>query len=284
MSRLLVGFDSAWTATNAGAIVGAVLDADGAIRELGHPTCVRYEEAAGIVQEWQEKHHPSSTLILLDQPTVVKNERGQRPVEQIVCASVCRRRGGTQPAYLGRREMFGTGAPLWKFLKTLGDRVDPFDEAPTRVIETYPVLAIIAMDWILADPQRAVGRLPKYNPQRRKTFSLSDWGHVCRSTAAALAEHGAECLAAWAESLASLSRPTKVEQDGLDACICLIVALHFARSKDMLFVGCGASGYMVVPYAKALQDELMSRCKRLGRIGSDWVRVLCRTAAPQERA
>jgi hypothetical protein len=53
MSRLLVGFDSAWTATNAGAIVGAVLDADGAIRELGHPTRVRYEEAAGIVQEWQ---------------------------------------------------------------------------------------------------------------------------------------------------------------------------------------------------------------------------------------
>jgi predicted RNase H-like nuclease len=244
MSRLLVGFDSAWTATNAGAIVGAVLDVEGGIHELGCPTSVCYEDAASIVQGWKEKHRPSSTLILLDQPTVVQNESGQRPVEQIVCAGVGTRRGATQPAHRGRREMFGSDAPVWKFIEAQGGCVDPFDEtASTRVIETYPVLAMIAMNWILPDPERPAGRLPKYNPQRQ-TFTLPDWAYVCRMASAALTAEGATRFATWAESLASLSNPTKSVQDGLDACICLIVALHCAKSKDMLFAGCGGSGYM----------------------------------------
>jgi hypothetical protein len=46
------------------------------------------------------------------------------------------------------------------------------------VFETYPVLAMIALGWTLPD-SRPTGRLPKYNPQRRQTFSTDDWRHVC---------------------------------------------------------------------------------------------------------
>src|SRR4051812_3179252 len=141
MTTLLVGFDSAWTRMNVGAIVGAVLHDDGNVTELGLPRLVQYENAAEIIHQWQVTHHASSTVVLLDQPTIVVNEVGQRPVEQIVCPSVSRRRGGMQPANRGRKDMFGPAAPVWDFLARFGGAADPFAEArPTTVLETYPVL------------------------------------------------------------------------------------------------------------------------------------------------
>jgi predicted RNase H-like nuclease len=253
-------------------MVGAVLDADGAIQEIGCPTGVRYDDAATIVQEWRGKYQPSSTLILLDQPTIVKNGSGQRPVEQIVCSCVGKRRGGVQPAHLGRSEMFGRDAPVWAFISKTEGSVDVFDKtALTRVVETYPVLAMIAMDWVLPDDERSCGRLPKYNPERA-TFVASDWAHVCTRASVALRSEGATNLAAWTESLARLSNPTKSVQDGLDACVCLLVASRLARGADMLFVGSDANGYMVVPHSDSLQEDLICRCGELGRSPGDWVR------------
>jgi hypothetical protein len=69
-----------------------------------------------------------------------------------------------QPAYKGRVDMFGTDAAIWAFLAAFGRGVDPFDlSQPTRIIETYPVLAMIAFGWMLVDPDRSAGRLPKYS-------------------------------------------------------------------------------------------------------------------------
>jgi predicted RNase H-like nuclease len=99
MSALLVGFDSAWTRKKAGAVAGALLDDAGAVRELGAPRLVRFEEATSVIAGWQTEHRPSSTLVLIDQPTIVENQTGQRQVERIVCSVVSRRRGGMQPAY-----------------------------------------------------------------------------------------------------------------------------------------------------------------------------------------
>jgi hypothetical protein len=59
----------------------------------------------------------------------------------------------------------------------------------TLVFETYPVLTMIALGWSLPDSSRPAGRLPKYNPGRRRTFAPADWRHVCRMTSAALREH-----------------------------------------------------------------------------------------------
>ena len=274
MATLLVGFDSAWTRTNEGAVVGVVLHDDMTVIELGQPQLVRYEQAAEIITAWQVAHSAASTLVLLDQPTIVVNDSGQRPVEHIVCSSVSRRRGGMQPANKGRGEMFGATAPVWEFLARFGGAADPFAEAAsTRVFETYPVLAMISLGWTLADSQRPGGRLPKYNPQRRRTFAIEDWVHVCRATAARLLAEGATELAAWTEAAASSPKPKKGDQDRLDACICLLAALHLAKHRDTLFVGCCATGYIVVPDSDLLRNELANRCVELGREAASWVRV-----------
>jgi predicted RNase H-like nuclease len=274
MATLIVGFDSAWIRAKTGAIVGAVIDDYGAVRELGQPQLVRFGEATDIIGDWQMAHAPSSTLVLLDQPTIVANNTGQRSVEQIVCSTISRRRGGMQPANTGRDDMFGTNAPVWEFLARFGGSADPFAGAgSTRVFETYPVLAMIALGWTLADSQRPTGRLPKYNPERRKTFAIADWVHVCRATGARLQAEGATELALWTEVAASNWKPTKNDQDRLDACICLLVALHLAKGRDALFVGRCTTGYIVVPNSDSLRNELAIRCTELGRDPSDWVRV-----------
>jgi predicted RNase H-like nuclease len=280
MTTLLVGFDSAWTRTKIGAIVGAVIHDDGRITDLGPPRPAQFEDAAGIIRGWQAAHSASSTLVLLDQPMIVVNDVGQRAVEQVVCPCVSRRRGGMQPANRGRTDMFGPAAPVWEFLADFGGAADPFDDAQgVRVLETYPVLAIIALGWTLADEERPVGRLPKYNPDRRRTFAISDWAHVCRMTSVRLAAEGASESAAWAETAATKTRPTKSDQDQLDACICLVSALHLAKGRNALFVGCSATGYIVVPDSEMLRNELERRCVDLGRKSAGWVRVLRLPAA-----
>ena len=122
---LLVGFDSAWTAGNAGGIVGAIRQTDGSVRSLGLPMAADFDDAANVIRSWQQREAPGRTLVLLDQPTVVANASGQRPVESIVRSPVGRRRGGVQPANTGRAEMFGVAAPVWRFLEAFGGSMDP---------------------------------------------------------------------------------------------------------------------------------------------------------------
>lgn len=274
MGSLVVGFDSAWTPTNAGAIVGTFIDDTGAVHELGLPRLVRYAEAGNIVNDWRSAHSPSLTVVLIDQPTIVENLRGQRPVERIVSSAISRRRSGMQPANRGRVEMFGDEAPIWEFVQRFGGVTAPYDGGTsTRVIETYPVLAMISLGWVLPDSQRPAGRLPKYNPERKNTFAMADWVHVCRAAAAQLRIEGAAELSTWLDSMARHPKPTKSDQDRLDACICLISALHLAKGGEGLFIGSCLSGYIVVPDAESLRNELATRCRRLNYVATDWMRV-----------
>ena len=271
-----MGFDSAWTAGNSGGIVGVMCEKDGAMQSLGLPMAANFADAAAVVDRWQQEQAPQRTLILLDQPTIVVNEAGQRPVERIVCSSVIRRRGAVQPANTARSEMFGDDAPVWGFLRAVGGSLDP-DEASAEctVLETYPVLTLIAKQWLLPDSQRQE-RLPKYNPARRKTFSLDDWAFVCVQVAQLLMRSGLQDLADWCEASSGLSRVTKQAQDLLDACICLVPALELARGASCLVVGKSESGYMVVPSGEALERELVARCEAIGRPAGQWVRAVSR--------
>jgi predicted RNase H-like nuclease len=272
VSILLVGFDSAWTRNNRGALVGVLQHDDGTFQELGVPRTVDYREAEGVILEWQSGHLPTATIVLLDQPTIVKNAAGQRPVENLVSSPVGRRYGGVQPANTAKEGMFGKAAPVWQFLARFGGPADPVKLlANTRVFETYPVLAMIALGWTLPD-SRAAGRLPKYNPERRKTFSTLDWRHVCRRASDAFRERGLVGIARWIDSAARNTSPRKRDQDGLDACICLLVALYLAQRKDCLMVGDLQTGYIVVPNDVALQADLEARCNQTGRVATEWVR------------
>lgn len=277
MSRpatLLVGFDSAWTCTNSGALVGVLRLDNGTFHELGSPQRVNYCEAQDLILKWQAKLVPTSTIILLDQPTIVKNSTGQRIVEKIVCPTVSRRRGGMQPANTSREQMFGGGAPIWKFLNRFGGPANPLEPVgDTHVIETYPVLTLIALHCTLPDKgpdKRPKGRLPKYNPERRKTFSPSDWQHVCRLASCTFRERGLTGIAGWVDDAEETS-PRKCDQDKLDACLCLLVALWLAERKDCLMVGSRQSGYIVVPDCAELREELAARCKQIDAAPSECV-------------
>lgn len=273
MASLLVGFDSAWTSTNSGALVGVLHFDDGTFLELGPPRIVNYNEAEGVILEWQAKQLPTATIVLLDQPTIVKNAAGQRPVENLVGSPVSRRYGGMQPANTAKKE-FGEEAPVWRFLTRFGGPADPLEPVTdTRVFETYPVLTMIALGWMLPD-SRPAGRLPKYNPKRKKTFSISDWRHVCGLASGAFRERKLAGIVRWIDEVAARNTsPRKSDQDGLDACLCLLVALYLAERKDCLVVGNQQTGYIVVPYDAGLRVELGARCSQTGRAPSEWVRA-----------
>jgi hypothetical protein len=59
----------------------------------------------------------------------------------------------------------------------------------------------------------------------------------------------------------------------MPVCLCLLVALDLAERRNCLLVGDQLTGYIVVPYGEAILDELRTRCKRTGRLPSEWVRV-----------
>lgn len=272
MTTLLVGFDSAWTRTNSGALVGVLRVDDGTFRELGSPQTADYLQAANAILDWQTQEAPAATIVLLDQPTIVKNALGQRPVENIVGSPVSRRYGGMQPANTGRREMFGFDAPVWQFLAQFGGPADPLAPlAGNWVVETYPVLAMMALGWTLPD-SRPAGRLPKYNPMRRKTFSLPDWQHVCRLTSSAFGEHGLDGVVRWLDDAGLKAAPRKSDQDRVDACLCLLTAVHLAEGRECLMIGDQETGYIVVPFGENLYDELKVRCETTGRAPGEWVR------------
>jgi predicted RNase H-like nuclease len=275
MTTLLVGFDSAWTANNSGALVGALRWDSGALDELGPPMVVNYADAERVVKGWQDQFKPTATVQLLDQPTIVNNATGQRPVENIVGSSVGRRYGGMQLASMARTEMFGEEAPVWQYLDQFGGPANPMDGCGvTGVIETYPVLAMIALRWTLPDPDgRPAGRLPKYNPRLKKKFSIDDWQHVCGSVLSEFSERRLGGTAQWIEDLRRKVEPRKCDQDGLDACICLLVALYLAEGKECLMVGNTETGYIVVPHDAKQEKELEERCAQTGRDSARWVRT-----------
>ena len=161
---LLVGFDSAWTETHSGGVVGLIYGTDGSYRDLGPPVIADFHKAKALILNWQSEQSPTATIVLLDQPTIVRNATGQRPVENLVCSSVSLRYGRMQPSNTTRSTMFGTEAPMWKFLRRFGGAADPMTPVTnTRVFETYPVLAMIALCWTIGD-QRHTGPASQVQP------------------------------------------------------------------------------------------------------------------------
>lgn len=270
LTTLLVGFDSAWTARNTGGLAGVLREHGGGCRELGLDDAINFEAAAQRIESWREGCQPNRTLILIDQPTIVRNARGQRPVEHLVASAVSRRRGGMQPANTGRAGMFDAEAPVWKFLSRFGGTLNPLDcgNADPVTLETYPVLTLIALGWLRED-QHPCGRLPKYNPER-PTFLQEDWGWLCEKLANALADFGLANIPLWLRRRQCI-RPRKRDQDGMDACLCLLTALHLDADLPCLRVGNAESGLIVVPHDSGLRDELAARCEKTGRIAADWI-------------
>jgi predicted RNase H-like nuclease len=164
--------------------------------------------------------------------------------------------------------MFGPVAPVWPFLTRFGLPQDPLrPQLKSQVIETFPALACVALGWTL-DPE---GALPKYNP-RRPGFSIADWRFVCERARTEL-QPALPGIGDWLHGAGEKPDPDKTDQDCLDACICLIVAMRLVRQDAFMMVGNQHTGYMVVPFGEQLFAEVTLRCERTGRRPQEWVRV-----------
>jgi len=162
--------------------------------------------------------------------------------------------------------MFGPNAPIWRFLRRI-DAVQNPPKARTaasgiHAIEVFPALALPALEPAILERKHAA----RYNPANRRRFSLPDWRLVALAAsrhAAALRLNG---LSDWARDLAELQKPTKTDQDCLDAAICLIVALQWRRAPrdQATVIGDAQSGFMVSPVTPATHAILHSAATKRG--------------------
>ena len=268
-----VGFDSAWAGNAPGGIASATFSPDGLV-DVRLPEPAGFDDAARIVEALASAH--DYVLVAIDQPTVVPNQTGSRPVDRVAASLVSRLRGGVQPANQGKTRsgrtiqskvrMFGPEAPIWQFLRQIDAVQNPPESRSAatgrHIVEVFPALALPALEPEILKRKRAA----RYNPANSRRFSLPDWRLVALAASRHAAALHLDDLAEWARDLAELPRPTKTHQDYLDSAICLIVALQWRRApRDQLTViGDAQSGYMVSPVTPATRAILQSAAAKRG--------------------
>jgi predicted RNase H-like nuclease len=104
----IIGFDSAWTGKR-GAICALILGTD---CEIGFnaPNLADFDEALTYVQAQTKMH--DLCLVAVDQPTLVPNEFGCRPVDRVAGSLVSYIGGGVQRANRSKKVLFGESAPF----------------------------------------------------------------------------------------------------------------------------------------------------------------------------
>ena len=244
--EVLIGFDSAWTDSlkNPGAIAAYVLE--GGQQVFFHePRLATFGAALRFIEQVTVK--AEFVLIAIDQPTVVPNHDGCRPVDRVASSLVSRLGGGVQPARRGGRgaAIFGDSAPIWSFLANVNAMQSPLEAraAPSGryIMEVFPALALPAIVPTIWERCRAA----KYNPGASK-FDPHDWPIVASGVADFANNLGMGSVAKWLEDQASRVRPRKTDQDCLDAAICLIVAFawRYGPLGNLLQIGDEITGYM----------------------------------------
>lgn len=256
-STIIFGFDSAWTdaAKAPGAICAIAFDERGQV-EFHEPRLVSFADARAFIGSLRQDF--SVSLVALDQPTVVPNSAGSRPVDKVAGSLVSFVGGGVQPANRGKIGMFCDDSPVWSFLSDLDATQDPIEArtAPTGhfLIEVFPALALPAFEDDFSQRLRA----PKYNPQNRKKFRLEDWRSVTRAIQTTAQGFGVSGLADWSDRMYALSQPRKADQDKLDAALCALIGLAWRAGpvSSSAMLGDLTSGYMVTPMSEFTRARL----------------------------
>ena len=256
-STIIFGFDSAWTdaAKAPGAICAIAFDERGQV-EFHEPRLVSFADARAFIGSLRQDF--SVSLVALDQPTVVPNSAGSRPVDKVAGSLVSFVGGGVQPANRSKIGMFCDDSPVWSFLSDLNATQDPIEArtAPAGhfLIEVFPALALPAFEDAFSQRLRA----PKYNPQNRKKFRLEDWRSVTRVIQTTAQGFDVSGLADWSDRMHALSQPRKADQDKLDAALCALIGLAWRAGP----VSCSAmlgdltNGYMVTPMSEFTRPRL----------------------------
>jgi predicted RNase H-like nuclease len=259
------------------------------------PRLVGFADAAEIIEDLQREC--DDVLVAIDQPIIVPNDVGRRPVDciadsvmQHLKSSALRANRTERGEGFNNTYLHGNEAPIWKFMSRIGpcgysgttDRDDkgafvdfqaaqmPTDDRThrTHVIEVYPALALTALNPIFM----CRGSTARYDPENyggRHRFSLHDWKLVC-STVACCADHfDLQEVSKWAKEMeqpwVSPRRPRKLDQDKIDAALCLLIAQMWRRqTHEVRVIGDVKTGYMVTPTSDATRKILEAACAKHG--------------------
>jgi predicted RNase H-like nuclease len=246
----IVGFDSAWTNKAPGAVCSITIAKDGAL-SFKQPRSVSFDEALAFINA--ERSTCDTCLVALDQPTIVRNATGSRPVDRVAASLISFIGGGVQPANRSKKGMFGCGAPIWRFLDGLRATQDPelsrTAESDLFIIEVFPALALPAFD------VKFYGRFkaPKYNPANRGKFRQRDWLDVIDTVARYARAVPIEGIEVWTREIkretTEVRSPCKADQDRLDAVLYGLVGYHWRAKprQDSIMIGDLTCGYMIAP-------------------------------------
>lgn len=256
VTELFIGFDSAWADNPKapGAICALLVSENG--QQNFHPPCLVGFDAA---QAFIEKTGASSryVLVAIDQPLIVNNPQGKRPCERVASAVLGRMQSAVQPANTegsGKR-FFGPDSGIRRFLARLQLSLAPNEARQSNngcyAIEVFPALAMATIAHQTWERRRAA----KYNPSRKKTFNLEDWGLVCRSARQWAADRELVQVAHWLDSAANIEEPRKADQDRLDAVICLLIAYVWRHdlADTCVAIGTEDEGCIVTPWSPDLR-------------------------------
>ena len=260
-NTIVFGFDSAWTNKVKGAICYISFDADGN-QNFCEPKLASFAEAADCILAKSNGFH--FTLVAIDQPTIVKNQRGSRLVDRIAGSVIGFSGGGVQPANTSKESMFGPSAPIWEFKKSLEAKDDPLGAQVAGegkyIIEVFPALSLTAWNPEFSERLGA----PKYNPANKRRFNLDHWKAVNstienRSKALGLPE-----VKKWAGGAFQKNSPTKSDQDKLDAVICLLAGItwRIADPDETLLLGDSNSGFIAANVCNKTRMRLQSAIER----------------------
>ena len=255
---IIFGFDSAWANNHKGAICAIGIDQGGKC-SFHEPELVYFPGALEYIRERQQDY--AYSLAAIDQPTIVRNETGSRPVDRVAGSLIGYTGGGTQPANLSKAALFGEHSPFMHFLSELGAVEDPLAARAAKVgnfmIEVYPALALPSLHSPFAEQLGA----PKYNPEK-ENFRPEDWKAVTEVVACLARRHKIEGLEDKANKLGGEKYKTKklakAAQDCLDAAICALVGYlwRFGPSGEVAMIGDLDSGYMITPISGDTRERL----------------------------
>ena len=260
---IIFGFDSAWANNHKGAICAIGINQDGQ-SSFHEPELSNFDDALEYIRERQQDY--ARSLVAIDQPTIVRNETGSRPVDRVAASLVSYVGGGTQPANLSKAALFGEHSPFRQFLLELGATEDPLaaraGEVGNFMIEVYPALALPALNSPFAERLGA----PKYNPGNKKKFRQKDWVAVTDVVADLAGRHSIDGLEAWAQCMGGIEKPKKPHQDLLDAAICALVGYlwRFGHSGDVAMIGDLDTGYMITPISEDTRPRLEKAAQKQG--------------------
>jgi predicted RNase H-like nuclease len=253
----VVGFDSAWTDSvkAPGAVCAIRCDRKSQLSS-SEPELASFDQAFEFITA--EHARSDVCIVALDQPTIVPNLGGMRPVDKVAASLISWLGGGVQPANRSKKGMFDDAAPIWRFKRRL-NATDDAEAARSAseglfLIEVFPALALPSLE------AAHFGRLlaPRYNPANRKRFRLPDWVGITRMVYRRAATLGLTSLATWAHHASLNQSPKKSDQDKLDAVICALVG-QIWRAKpraEAIMVGDLQRGYMIGPASPEVRARL----------------------------